>query len=1195
MAKKWIFFIISVAAIAAFLGCHAGGSAPFVNTASESDIISFEREVGDNGRFADIVFPSGAVIKCTQDGTLKKGTKVTATEQKTSKDTPAYIYNITAKLYTDDALNTAVSVNTLEKPISVSLPNNSTTGTCYIGTRANQNDPWRYSLASDGITSNARFIRLSANPPKTCSFNLYRLAIEFALFVLNNQSKEEALVDSVEITPEKEVETKDGKYTGALTVKMNVEGENLNNIDPANLVAKIIYRSENKDGANINFATNKTDSEDKAVSGIYEHTFEITKIDKTSIGNTAELTFELNLDGVSLADFPSNFIVELYSKSDDKNTLPFTYTQEFGFETKENQDNPDNPDPDPQPGPQPTGSYSIKYELNGGKLAEGVTNPSSYNEDSDTIKLNNPTKDGYTFIGWSGTDLTGDTNKEVKIAKGSTGDREYKANWQQNAPDEYTLTLLAGTGIASVDDEKAYKKDTSITLNCTVIDGYQFDKWSDSEGNAVTSPFTMPANAVALTANAKVITYNITYQNTDGATFATANPTNYTVETADFTLTNPTKDDYIFLGWTYEGQTTPQLKVTITKGSTGAKTYTANWGKAVASLKSAATDFAVDGQIQIEFDKDITWQDSYKSNIAVTPTSTTTPVTINTYSYSNKVLTLTPASNLKYNTGYTIAIAGMEKVSDKNLTFTTIDLSVTPVIISASTNTVAELEGKTILQPTFTIDFGKAVVNQTSATSSVKLNANALPDSATFAFDTDGKIATLTFSSNLDVATAYQLSITGFTDDDNSTINAVSAVSFTTISIPEEIVGAGTQESPYLIFTEAHLNKLRESSPVNYISGNYYYKQMNDITLTSANWTPIGKENSINFYGKYDGNSHKITGLKIDNNGDSFAGLFWRIVGNDSNKAEIRNLTLENVNLSNGSSVGALAGYIQYADITNVKITGNINIDCGENIGGLAGTIYDSSISDVHISGNINVKGSSAVGGLAGQCNNVKFSRCSVDSPDGLISAGTGSDVGGLAGGFNNQTTENSSISESYASIKVQGNNCVGGLVGALGYCTIENSYSDCEITVTGNSPRAIGGLVGGVNADNARFTNCYSKGTIKIESTTAGQVGGLCGGIQRSNQNYQNSTNSFTFVTINVSDSYTGGSGSVYNPADGVPLYYSLPAGYTYVYSPDDSNHNYLSNGYPATGLTWSSDVWSGLSTGSYPTLINNPPPAQP
>ena len=143
MAKKWIFFIISVAAIAAFLGCHAGGSAPFVNTPSESDIISFEREVGDNGRFADIVFPSGAVIKCTQDGTLKKGTKVTATEQKTSKDTPAYIYNITAKLYTDDALNTAVSVNTLEKPISVSLPNNSTTGTCYIGTRANQNDPWR--------------------------------------------------------------------------------------------------------------------------------------------------------------------------------------------------------------------------------------------------------------------------------------------------------------------------------------------------------------------------------------------------------------------------------------------------------------------------------------------------------------------------------------------------------------------------------------------------------------------------------------------------------------------------------------------------------------------------------------------------------------------------------------------------------------------------------------------------------------------------------------------------------------------------------------------------------------------------------------------------------------------------------------------------------------------------------------------
>ena len=341
---------------------------------------------------------------------------------------------------------------------------------------------------------------------------------------------------------------------------------------------------------------------------------------------------------------------------------------------------------------------------------------------------------------------------------------------------------------------------------------------------------------------------------------------------------------------------------------------------------------------------------------------------------------------------------------------------------------------------------------------------------------------------------------------------------------------------------------------------------MNDITLTSANWTPIGKENYSDFYGKYDGNHHKIIGLKIINNDNAnYVGLFSRL----DNSAIVQNLTIE-----------------------NVDIKGNMHI------GGLAGEAAICRIENVHISGNINIKGSSSVGGLAGQCSNVEFSRCSVDSPDGLISAGTGYDVGGLAGRFDVQSTENSSISESYASIKVQGNNCVGGLVGNMKYCIIENSYSDCEITVTGNSPYAFGGLVGGVNADNARFTNCYSKGTIKIESTEAGDVGGLCGNIQSRNQNYQNSTNSFTYVTISVPQDYTVSGYEPYNPDDvrgKVPLYYSDPAGYTYVYSPDNDNHNYLSNGYPASGLTWSSDVWSGLSEGAYPTLINNPPPAQP
>ena len=307
--NKSIWLVILAGFVALLIGCHAGGNAPFVNVPSESDIVSFEREVDKNGRFDDITFPSGAVIKCTQDDTLKKGTKINATEQKIPDGNPAYIYNITAKLITNDALNTSVSVNTLEKPISVTLPNNSTTGTCYIGTRASDSDPWRYSLVTDSL--DIRFARLQASTPSQCNFNLYRLDINFAIFVLNNQSKEEAEVDSVEITPTEDVEYKDEKYISDLNIKVKVSGEKLDGIKTDNLKARIVYRSDslNPEQLKANGSIVKqTDSDDNAVSGTYEHTFEVSNINiESQMSGEAVVSFVLNLAGVNLQAFPTTF------------------------------------------------------------------------------------------------------------------------------------------------------------------------------------------------------------------------------------------------------------------------------------------------------------------------------------------------------------------------------------------------------------------------------------------------------------------------------------------------------------------------------------------------------------------------------------------------------------------------------------------------------------------------------------------------------------------------------------------------------------------------------------------------------------------------------------------------------------------------------------------------------------------------
>lgn len=72
--------------------------------------------------------------------------------------------------------------------------------------------------------------------------------------------------------------------------------------------------------------------------------------------------------------------------------------------------------------------YKITYDLDGGVLNDGSHNPGSYAEISLPFSLSIPTKDGYEFIGWTGSN--GDTPElKVTILKGTTGNLNYKANW----------------------------------------------------------------------------------------------------------------------------------------------------------------------------------------------------------------------------------------------------------------------------------------------------------------------------------------------------------------------------------------------------------------------------------------------------------------------------------------------------------------------------------------------------------------------------------------------------------------------------------------------------------------------------------------------------------------------------------------------------------------------------------------------
>lgn len=224
--------------------------------------------------------------------------------------------------------------------------------------------------------------------------------------------------------------------------------------------------------------------------------------------------------------------------------------------------------------------YAIRYDLAGGALPSGKTNPSSYTVETAAFTLANPVRTGYTFTGWSGTGLEGSANKTVSVAKGNTGEREFTAHWLEAS---YGITYNKNGGtIANESSYGAYTYGTGLTLPIPARTGYTFGGWytdSSLTGTAVTKITGAETGAKTYYAKWTANTYTITYT-LDGGTVS-GNPADYTIESGDITLVNPTKEGYSFAGWSGTGLTGSSNKnVTIASGSSGNRTYTAHWGLA---------------------------------------------------------------------------------------------------------------------------------------------------------------------------------------------------------------------------------------------------------------------------------------------------------------------------------------------------------------------------------------------------------------------------------------------------------------------------------------------------------------------------------------------------------------------------------------------------------------------------------------
>ena len=289
--------------------------------------------------------------------------------------------------------------------------------------------------------------------------------------------------------------------------------------------------------------------------------------------------------------------------------------------------------------------YEIEYDLGGGALA--TANPATYNVESGKITLVAPTKTGYTFLGWTGTDVA-TPSLTVEIVTGSIGNRSYIANWSANT---YTVTLDSNGGDETYENITA-TFDGNVTLPTPIKNGYTFVGWFEGETPYASGAWRTDKN-VDLVAKWSTDSYSIGYTLNGGSVNGT-NPTTYNAE-SEFTLINPTKTGYTFLGWTYEGVIEPALNVTIAN-RTGNLNFVANFKVNEYELSFNSDGGASVADMKIEYGAEFTLPETTKTGYTFAGWYVgEDPFTAGNWTYTENKTVTAKWTAITYNINYTLS------------------------------------------------------------------------------------------------------------------------------------------------------------------------------------------------------------------------------------------------------------------------------------------------------------------------------------------------------------------------------------------------------------------------------------------------------------------------------------------------------------------------------------------------------------
>ncbi len=719
-------------------------------------------------------------------------------------------------------------------------------------------------------------------------------------------------------------------------------------------------------------------------------------------------------------------------------------------------------------------AYTITYELNGGT----ATNPASYTYETATFTLNNPTKTGYTFNGWTGSN--GNTaSTAVQIAKYSHGNKSYTANWTANT---YTVQFNNNGGSGTMDDQSfTYDAAQNLSANTFTREDYVFYGWNTQADGNGTSYTDQQATSNVTAEDGATVTLYAQWRQVGGSCGTNAR-WNY--------------DDNGTLSITGSGAMTGyntdapwvDYKPYITTVSIGSEITTIN-SQPFADCSNLTTINGGDGLTFVNSSafNETPWLTAAKSSASVV--------------YLGKVAFCgTGVSGDVTIQDETVNIAGEAFRGNSTITSVTLPASVSRIGDNAfrdctdlKTVNVLGTTPPTLHSSAFLLSGENETLARTFNVRSVAYKTTGqwadiynkenyysgytgttlrvvstltLPASVTASVAEGNKVTILgtdyyTEQATVTLSPVYGLNITGATyndgSDHNATDNGNGTWSFTmpaadaTVSVSnndlwgvESGCDGSTAEKAYTITTTDGLDLLAtlvNNGEFNIFNGKYF-RLGADITYshkadneegadTENNYTAIGGYiNDVDkyFHGIFDGQGHTVSGIRIykggDTDADCYQGLFGKALG-----ATIKNVILTDARITGKQCVGGIAGLIM------------------EDVGG--GIVENCRVgSDVTI--HAVAEYAYAHGGMVGQCNSGIIRGCvssaTLTMADDLIEIAA---YGGIVGYLNGNMSDCLAIGASVPAITDNG--AIAGYVyNEGGYTQTNNYHRDC--TVGGNA-----------------------------------------------------------------------------------------------------------------------------------------------